>query len=122
MHVSPTRDAFTETFDQGRAQVAWITLVADLETPVAAMMKLASNQPYGFLLESVEGGAVRGRYSFIGLRPDLVWRCFGERAEIDRSVRDGNGTFVPCPSPSIASLRELIEECRIELPPSLPPG
>jgi anthranilate synthase component 1 len=43
--------------------------VADLETPVSAMLKLAGDQRNAFLLESVEGGAVRGRYSMIGLRP-----------------------------------------------------
>ena len=49
-----------------RTQVVWTTLVADLETPVSAMMKLADGRANAFLLESVEGGAVRGRYSIIG--------------------------------------------------------
>ena len=51
------------------------------------MLKLADGRPYSFLLESVEGGAVRGRYSMIGLKPDLVWRCRGDRAEINRRAR-----------------------------------
>ncbi len=57
--------------------------------PVSAMLKLAEGRPYSFLLESVEGGAVRGRYSAIGLKPDLIWRCFGERAEINRARAPG---------------------------------
>ena len=57
--------------------MVWTSLVADLETPVSAMLKLAEGRPYSFLFESVEGGAVRGRYSAIGLKPDLIWRCFG---------------------------------------------
>ncbi len=122
MQVMPSRDMFDEAYSAGQPQVAWITLVADLETPVAAMMKLARKQPYGFLLESVEGGAMRARYSYIGLRPDLVWRCFGERAEIDRSVQDGAGRFEPSPLATLASLRALIDECRIDLPAALPPG
>ena len=122
MHVSPPRSDFTETYEAGRPQVVWTTLVADLETPVAAMMKLAEGQRYGFLLESIEGGAVRGRYSYIGLKPDLIWRCYGERAEINRGMRLGENRYEPSPLPSLASLRALIEECRIELPPGLPPG
>ena len=99
MHMLPQRNAFAEAFESGRPQVVWTTLVADLETPVGAMMKLAEGQRYGFLLESIEGGAVRGRYSYIGLKPDLIWRCFGERAEINRSVRLGEE---PCASPGVA--------------------
>ena len=122
MNVSPQRNAFAETYEAGRAQVVWATLVADLETPVAAMMKLAEGQPYGFLLESIEGGAVRARYSYIGLKPDLIWRCYGERAETNRAVRLGEERYEPSPLPALASLRALIEECRIELPAGLPPG
>lgn len=122
MHVSTQRKPFAEAYDRGDAQVVWTTLVADLETPVAAMIKLAEGQPYGFLLESIEGGAVRGRYSYIGLKPDLIWRCYGERAEINRSVQLGEGHYEPSPLPALASLRALIKECRIELPPGLPPG
>ena len=122
MYMSPQRSAFTEAFDRGKPQVVWTTLVADLETPVAAMMKLAEGQRYGFLLESIEGGAVRGRYSYIGLKPDLIWRCHGERAEINRLVRMGEERYEPSPLPSLASLRALVEECRIDLPRELPPG
>ena len=59
--------------------MVWTTLVADLETPVSAFLKLGGGKPMSFLLESVEGGAVRGRYSIIGLDPDLIWR--GERRQ-----------------------------------------
>ena len=89
MQILPQWNDFAETFERGQAQVVWTTLVADLETPVAAIMKLAEGERYGFLLESIEGGAVRGRYSYIGLRPDLIWRCNGENAEINRSARFG---------------------------------
>ncbi len=84
MPSASTFAAFKATYDAGRPQVAWTTLVADLETPVSAMLKLADERPYSFLLESVEGGAVRGRYSIIGLAPDLIWRCHGNAAEINR--------------------------------------
>ncbi len=74
MQIEPTADAFAARYDRGEAQVVWTTLVADLETPVSAFLKIAGARPMSFLLESVEGGAVRGRYSVIGLDPDLIWR------------------------------------------------
>ena len=89
MQILPEFSKFSDVYrqdGQGRPQVIWTTLVADLETPVSAMLKLAQNQPNSFLLESVEGGASRARYSFIGLRPDLIWRCFGDKAEINRKA------------------------------------
>ena len=121
MLVSPGFEAFTTAYDEGAPQVVWSTLVADLETPVSVMLKLADRRPNSFLLESVEGGAVRGRYSIIGLKPDLIWRCFGERAEINRAARFDADCFKPCDEDALASLRRLIDESRIDLPPGLPP-
>lgn len=72
MQTSPDIDDFTQTFNEGAPQVVWTSLIADLETPVSAMLKLAHDRAYSFLLESVEGGAVRGRYSIIGLNPDVI--------------------------------------------------
>ena len=122
MYIKPGRIVFDEAYDNGRAQVVWTTLVADLETPLAVMMKLNNAEPYGFLLESVEGGSARGRYSYIGVRPDLIWRCYGERAEVNRMAQQGDARYEPCCEPSLASLRMLIAESRIDLPSILPPG
>lgn len=112
---------FAKIYSAGESQVVWTTLVADLETPVSAMLKLAEGKPNSFLLESVEGGAIRGRYSFIGLKPDLIWRCFGDRAEINSRARFDPDAFTPCSTGTIESLRALVAESRIELPPGLPP-
>ncbi len=121
----PTFDDFSAKFDASTPQVVWTRLVADLETPVSAMLKLSGGQPNSFLLESVEGGAIRGRYSFIGLKPDLIWRCFGNSAEINRTAIDDADSFVPCPvseaSGTLDSLRALLAESRIALPDDLPP-
>ena len=77
MSASPNFKSFAPHYEMGRPQVVSTTFVADLETPVSTMLKLAEGRANSFLLESVEGGAVRGRYSVIGLKPDLIWRCFG---------------------------------------------
>jgi anthranilate synthase component 1 len=121
MQFEPSSDAFAARYSRGEAQVVWTTLVADLETPVSAFLKIAGGRPMSFLLESVEGGAVRGRYSVIGIDPDIIWRAYGVRAEINRSVHKDPVQFIPCPEPPLAALRTLIAESRIELPPGLPP-
>jgi len=105
----------------GRAQAVWTTLVADLETPVSAFLKVASSKPLAFLLESVEGGATRGRYSVIGLDPDVVWRMNGARAEINRAARAEPDAFAPCREAPLAALRAFIAESRIDIPDGLPP-
>jgi anthranilate synthase component 1 len=106
---------------QAGARLAWWTGVADLETPVAAFLKLAHGHPNSFLLESIEGGQARGRYSVIGMAPDLIWRCRAGVAEINRHARAAPHAFVPDPRPALDSLRALIAETRLELPPGLPP-
>ena len=125
MTVQPDLATFRQRYRSGTAQVVWRTLVADLETPVSAFLKLGDGAPYAFLLESVEGGALRGRYSTIGLRPDLVWRCVGDRAWINRDALSAPDAFAPCPvaekSGTLDSFRALIAESRIDIPDSLPP-
>jgi len=121
MHVEPSETAFAERYNRGEAQVVWTTLVADLETPVSAYLKLGAGKPMSFLLESVEGGEARGRYSFIGLEPDIIWGAAGSRAEINRSARAKPDAFAPLNEPPLQALRTLIKESRIVLPDGLPP-
>ena len=121
MQIEPAEDAFAACYGRGEPQVVWTTLVADLETPVSAFLKVAGGRPLSFLFESVEGGAVRGRYSIIGLEPDLVWRTNGTAAEINRVARSKPDAFVPCPQAPLDALRALIAESRIALPEKLPP-
>ena len=125
MKSLPDLGDFIRAYEQSEPQIVWTTLVADLETPVSVMLKIARSRPNSFLLESVEGGEIRGRYSFVGLNPDVIWRCFGNRVEINRNIAEGSKTFVPCPvgdaSGALDSLRSLVAESRIELPDGMPP-
>ena len=122
MLIEPDSDAFAAAYDNGVNQVVWTKVVSDLETPVSAMLKLARNSANSFLLESVEGGAVRGRYSIIGLNPDLIWRVQGDSAEINRNAAsDPAESFVACDEPPLEALRSLLAESRIDLPDALPP-
>ncbi|MFC0388641.1 anthranilate synthase component I [Muricoccus vinaceus] len=112
---------FAEVYGAGRGQVVSRERVADLDTPVGAFLKLAEGRPNTFLLESVEGGQSRGRYSVIGLAPDLVWRCRDGQAEINRHALSAPHAFVPEEAAPLDSLRALIAACRMDLPPGLPP-
>lgn len=117
----PTKSDFVTRFEAGESQLVYTRLVADLETPVSAMLKLSSSRDNCFLLESVEGGANRARYSIIGVDPDIVFRAFGDTAEINRQALTSKEAFVPCPEPTLDALRALVDQSNIPLPESLPP-
>jgi anthranilate synthase component I len=119
--IEPAVSEFQRAYDAGEAQVVWTRLVADLETPVSAMLKLSAGRANCFLLESVEGGAVRGRYSIIGIEPDLIFRAFGSKAEVNADPKSGRERYEPTPEPTLLALRRLIGESRIHLPAGLPP-
>ncbi len=121
MQIEPSADAFAAAYGRGAAQVVWTTLVADLETPVSAFLKTGADRALSFLLESVEGGAARGRYSIIGIDPDAVWRARGAHADVNYSASTDPQAFVPCAEPPIQALRAFIKESRFVLPDGLPP-
>jgi len=117
----PAFDAFETRYLEGEAQIVWTRLIDDLETPVAAYLKLGHGKPYAFLYESVEGGAWRGRYSIIALDPDLVWRARGDAAEISFGPDIAKGRFVPEDVDALMSLRRLVDASRLPIPAPLPP-
>jgi len=118
----PTAAACARRYEAGQACLICARLVGDLETPVSAFLKLSAKRRRGlFLLESVEGGAARGRYSMIGLDPDIVLRIVGSKAEINRRALAGADDFTPCGKPPVTALRELIAESRVEATEGLPP-
>ena len=119
--IYPDFTGFSEKYDLGSSQVVYSTLVADLETPVSAMLKIAAQSQYSFLLESVEGGSVRGRYSIIGLEPDVIWRCHKDIPEINRKALSNTQTFIRESVGALQSLRQLLKESEIDLPTNLPP-
>lgn len=104
----------------GRPTLVWRAQVADTETPVAAALKLMEPGRGDFLLESVEGGATRGRHSILGLAPDLIFRARGDTAEINRRWPHDRDAWERCPQPSLAALRSLAEQVRCEVDPALP--
>lgn len=121
MLIEPKKETVLANYSDGKAQVIWTTLVADLETPVSAMLKLSAVEGYCFLLESVEGGAVRGRYSIIGMDPDLVFKTNGDTAWSGTVEQLATDNLTQLEQPSLQALRDILESSKIDLPPELPP-
>lgn len=121
MSLKPERDEFAATYQSGKPQIVWTKLVADLETPVSAFLKLSAGRTMPFLLESVEGGTTRGRYSIIGFAPDVIFRADGDKPSINRKPASDPDSFEAMPGGTLAAVRALLEESRIDLPATLPP-
>jgi anthranilate synthase component I len=121
MSVAPAPGDFRATYAAGRGQVVWTRIVADLDTPVSAWLKLGSGEPYSFLFESVQGGEIRGRYSIIGVRPDLAWRVRDGRAEISRNPLAASPSWGAEAAAPLDSLRALIASIALDIPAELPP-
>jgi anthranilate synthase component 1 len=120
MELTPSYEEFAAKYETGENQLVYSRLAADLDTPVSVMLKLSEAQKDSFILESVTGGEVRGRYSIVGLKPDLIWRCRGTTSELNREARYDANSFVPQEGNPLDELRALIEECRIDMPADLP--
>ncbi|WP_116599526.1 anthranilate synthase component I [Primorskyibacter marinus] len=120
MQLTPDYETFARAYQAGQNQIVHARLAADLDTPVSLMLKLTGAARDAFMLESVTGGEVRGRYSMIGMKPDLIWRCDGEQSSINRQARFDRESFTPLEGHPLETLRALIAESRIELPADLP--
>jgi anthranilate synthase component I len=117
----PNDAAAIAALSSGKPALVWRDLIADTETPVSAFLKLHEPERGDFLLESVEGGAVRGRYSLIGLAPDLVFRAEADAPEINDQWLTNRNKFAPVDGGSLAALRGLVQACHIDVPDGLPP-
>ena len=120
MALFPDFETFCKGYEAGENQVVYTRLAADLDTPVSLMLKLSGAGKHAFMLESVTGGEVRGRYSIIGMNPDLIWDCRGTTARLNRQARYDDPAYVAETVDPLASLRALLAESRIALPEGLP--
>lgn len=125
--ILPSEDKATALLARGKPCLLYSERIADLETPVSVTLKLAC--PPCCLLESVEGGKHRGRFSIIALAPDLIWTCHDKTI----TTRDGTGktltqttitgdTAQACVGDdALEALRQLQADSRLDIPASLPP-
>ena len=118
----PSFDAFSRVYESGQTQIVYQRIINDVDTPVSAYLKLALGKPYAFLFESVQGGEQRGRYSFLGFSPDIVWQSTDGQAEIARGIDNiRHKNFTLDTANALDSLRALQSECEFDLPDGMPP-
>ena len=97
---------FIDGLKKNKPQILIKNLIADVETPISCLLKLKKNQKYSFLLESVEGGSLRGRYSLLGCDPDIVWEVKKNTALIKYYYNNYNYKVSKEP---VQSLKDIIE-------------
>ena len=119
-NLAENRDEAAKALAEGKPAMLWRKLIADTETPVGAALKLFEPERGDFLLESVEGGEVRGRYSLIGLDPDLVFRATGKTCEVNAHWQVDREAFEPLEGDSLSELRSIVAACHIDVPQALP--
>ena len=120
MDFFPSFSEFKDKLNKKQNQIVYTKFSADLDTPVSLMLKLAKNEKNSFLLESVTGGEIKGRYSVIGMKPDLIWRCNDKASEINRNILENDNHFVIQKVSPIKALKSLIKESYVKIPNDLP--
>lgn len=110
-NILPSFEAFEAAFNAGKSQLLRLEIIADLDTPVSAYLKLTQGGDNTFLLESVEGGEVLGRYSAIGWQPDLIWT---------HDLKTGDRAALQTLKDYVAQAR--IDETHGDVPPMLSSG
>ncbi|MGC6475217.1 MAG: anthranilate synthase component I [Parvibaculales bacterium] len=118
--LTPPFDEFEKAYQRGETQLVYANIIADLETPVSAYLKLCQDRKYSFLLESVQDGDVKGRFSIIGWAPDLIYKVDAGEVFINRTALE-NDTFEPFKIAPLDGLRHVLAESEINIPDSLPP-
>lgn len=120
--IQPSFDQFAANYRAGKPQIVWTKRICDLDTPVSAMLKLKGEEDsVCFLLESVEGGETRGRYSILGYDPDMMWRAHKNRCEISTTPPFAEESYQPSWDDTMSALRTLVREHRMDLPAGVPP-
>ena len=116
--IFPDFKTFCDLAKEGNFVPVYQEWVADLDTPVSAWYKVCANQPYSFLLESVEGGETLGRYSFLGCDP--LWVLEAKGSTTTQTFRDATTTVHE------GNPFDILQTCLAPLNPvllpQLPPG
>ena len=118
--IYPKKSEFLKKVKKQNNQLLWTTLKSDLDTPVSTYLKLCNKKTNSFLLESVQDGTYRGRYSIVGFNPDIIWKCKNGIA-YKKILKRNIGKFIKEPHKPLKSLQDLINSSKIKLPPHLPP-
>ena len=96
--IYPDFKEFKKLAKKGNVIPVYREILADLETPVSAFLKIKKGD-YAFLLESVEGKEKIARYSFLGANPALIFKSKGKNIEIICAHQHKIKRFVTATSP-----------------------
>lgn len=113
------KSKFIENYHSEIPQIIQKELIADIETPISSLLKIAKNEKYSFLLESVEGGDQRGRFSLLGYEPDLIWEVKNNKVLLKSLDKNLNLSFLS--NQPIQSIKQLISFSKIERDKNAPP-
>jgi anthranilate synthase component I len=114
--LCPDYKTFRESAAKGNLIPVYREILADADTPVSAFMKIDDGR-YSFLLESVEGGEKWARYSFLGSRPTVILRSFGDEVEI---IRNGRSEKRPFKNDPLEVIKDVLSEFKPVPNPGLP--
>ena len=115
--LKPDFNLFKKKYKLGQRQILYTSVAADVHTPVSSLIKL-EKEDYTFLFESVEKGSQKGRYSVIGLKPDLIWECKNNNCIItDKTLKKNYYEKNITP---LSSLRNLIKKNKLKMPNQIP--
>ena len=114
--IQPNYEEFCRLAERGNLIPVYEELLMDLETPLSFFKRLERDQ-YAFLLESVEGSERWARYSFLGTRPQRIFKARGKRVEI---IEQGECKQLTAEAP-LKVLEDLLKDCRAVTVPGVPP-
>ncbi len=112
----PSLEEFRQKAKKGNLIPVYREILADMETPVSAFLKIDDGR-HSFLLESMEGGEKWARYSFLGSRPSVIVKSFGRTAEI---IRNGRKERLPFDRDPLEVIKDLLSSYAPVPDPSLP--
>ena len=105
--VKPTFKEFKEKSKQGNLIPVYKEVLADLDTPVSAYMKMCGGE-YSFLLESVEGGEKWARYCFLGFDPSIIVSIKGNEVVVEKNGK--SESIVIAEGNPLAGLKEVLAQ------------
>ena len=108
-----SKKKFIDNYIRNIPQILSHQIVADTETPVSTLLKISKNEKYSFLLESVEGGDQRGRYSLLGCKPDIIWKVKNGKVSITTNCKYIKDNVSADLNP-IQSLRNILQLSKIQ--------
>ncbi len=119
-NLAPSRADFGKAYNDGKIQLVSRKLSSDLETPVSVYLKLCQDESHSFLMESVQDGEIRGRYSMIGFAPEMCVKVINSTAYLNQDALTDPSAYEALPGNPVKKLGELLQQNQIDMPEDMP--